>query len=79
MQTQVAKWGNSLALRIPRAFAREAQLDEGTPVELVVWDGQLIIRPLRGEYRLEDLVAGITPENCHAETGWGPPVGREIW
>jgi antitoxin MazE len=79
MQTQIGKWGNSLAIRIPQAFAREAQLEEGTPVELVMTDGQLIVRPTVQECRLEDLLAGVTPENCHPETDWGPPVGREIW
>jgi antitoxin MazE len=79
MQTQIGKWGNSLALRIPQAFAREAQLEDGTPVELVLADGELIVRPVRRKYRLEDLLAEVTPENCHEETDWGPPVGREAW
>ncbi|HZR99621.1 MAG TPA: AbrB/MazE/SpoVT family DNA-binding domain-containing protein [Chloroflexota bacterium] len=71
MQTHIRKWGNSLALRIPHAFAQEAQLEEGTPVELVLSDGQLVVRPLRRPYRLADLVAGITPENRHEETKAG--------
>jgi antitoxin MazE len=78
MQTQIGKWGHSLALCIPRAFAREAQLAESSPVELCLVEGRLVVTPLRQQYRLEDLVAAITPENCHAETDWGAPVGREM-
>lgn len=79
METQIARWGNSLAVRIPLAFVREAQLDEGTTVELNVADGRLIITPVGRRYGLEQLVAGITEENRHAETDWGEPVGNEAW
>ena len=80
MATQVGKWGHSLALRIPRAYAAEAQLEEGTPVELRVVDGSLIVTPARRpRYSLDELLACITPENCHHETDWGAPTGREVW
>jgi len=79
MQTQIGKWGHSLALRIPQAFAREAQLDAGTPVELTITDGRLIVTPVRPKYDLAELIAGIKPENRHAETDWGAPTGREVW
>ena len=79
MRTQIGKWGHSLALRIPQAFAREAQLEDGMPVELTVADGRLIVTPLQRKYDLAQLVAGITVENRHAETDWGPPVGHEAW
>ena len=79
METQVGKWGNSLAVRIPRAFVREAQLEEGATVELSVSDGRLIVTPIRRAYHLDQLVAGITPENRHAETDWGGSVGDEAW
>ncbi len=67
METRVGKWGNSLAVRIPRAFVREAPLEEGATVELSMSDGRLIVTPIRRAYRLDQLVAGITPENRHAE------------
>ena len=79
METQVGRWGNSLAVRIPRAFAREARLDKGETVELSIAEGRLIDSPHRRKYELEDLVAGITGENRHAETEWGEPVGNEAW
>lgn len=79
METQVGRWGNSLAVRIPRAFAHEAQLEEGATVELSISEGRLIVAPTRREYSLEQLVDGITQENRHAETDWGEPVGNEAW
>ena len=79
METQVGRWGNSLAVRIPPAFARQAQIEEGATVDLTISDGRLIVTPTRGKHTLEQLVAGITPDNRHAETDWGEPVGNEVW
>ncbi len=77
METQIGRWGNSLAIRVPTAFVREAQLEEGATVELSVSEGRLIITPIRRKYRLQQLVAGITAENRHAESEWGEAVGAE--
>ncbi len=80
MQTKVRKWGNSLALRIPRSCALDSHMEEGTLVEVTVRDGELlVVRVVDKEYTLEELVAGITPENRHEEIDFGPPVGKEIW
>lgn len=80
MRPHVQKWGNSLAVRIPSTLAREAGLESGTPVDLRInSDGDLVIRRDRlPHYRLEGLVAGITPENRHAEVDASPPRGREM-
>ncbi len=78
--THLAKWGNSLALRIPRALAESARLREGEPVSLrVTKEGGLVIKPAQRKYRLDDLVSRITAKNRHEETDWGKPVGRENW
>ena len=79
MRTQVAKWGNSLGVRIPKAYAEEVGLCEGATVEVKVSGRKLVLSPAQPEYDLEELVAGITPRNRHAETDWGPRVGRETW
>ena len=79
METKLGRWGNSLALRIPSAFAREARLAEGALVELTVAEGRLVVKPIQHKYSLEQLAAAITPENRHLETDWGDPVGNEIW
>jgi antitoxin MazE len=80
MQGRIGKWGNSLALRIPSAIAREASMDEGRPVDVSVERGRIVITPLAEapRYSLEKLLAGITRENRHEETDTGKPVGGEI-
>lgn len=76
---RVQKWGNSLALRIPKSFAEETRLKFGSPVRMVVSDGKIVIAPISPEYRLEELVAQIEESNLHGEVvGWGR-VGRESW
>ena len=80
MNTRVQKWGNSLALRIPRPFATEVGLEENTEVELSLDEGRLVIRPVgRVKYNLAELLAKVTPKNRHAEVDWGAPVGGEVW
>jgi antitoxin MazE len=80
MASTVTKWGNSLAIRIPQAFAKEISVEDGTEVELSVIDGMLVIKPtLQRHYTLDELVAGITPENLHSEVDWGVAMGNEFW
>ena len=79
MVTRVQKWGNSLALRIPRSFAAQAKVAAGTAVDIAVEKGQLIVRPVRQRYRLRDLLKAVDARNLHAEVQTGRPVGREIW
>jgi antitoxin MazE len=80
MKTMVQRWGNSLALRIPKAFAEEISVREGDEVEMNIAKGRLVVapRPPR-DYRLADLVAGIRPSNLHAEIATGGPQGKEAW
>ena len=80
MLAKVQKWGNSLGLRIPKSFAREASVEEGSSVDLSVSDGQLVVRPIRQEkYELQELLAAVTEANLHAEVSAGEPQGREAW
>ena len=84
MRVAVQKWGNSLAVRIPRALAAEVGLERGGQVEMRVEDGRLVAAPLVGTrvstpYTLEELLAGVTGENLHGEMDWGPPAGDEAW
>jgi antitoxin MazE len=75
----IAKWGNSLAVRIPKAVAEQARLQAGDVVAIKVLDGHIDVRPAERIPTLEELVAQITPENRHEEIDWGPAVGKEIW
>lgn len=77
---QISKWGNSLAVRLPRDVVRDAKLSEGDHVSLEVTNEQgVLVRPRRRKYALEDLVADITPKNRHCEADFGGPVGKELW
>ncbi|MDZ4859349.1 MAG: AbrB/MazE/SpoVT family DNA-binding domain-containing protein [Candidatus Hydrogenedentes bacterium] len=80
MLTKVQRWGNSLGVRIPKSFAEEAQMSEGSEVDVRVERGELVVRATkRKKYRLDDLVRKITPKNRHAEVTSGGQVGREVW
>jgi antitoxin MazE len=76
---QIAKWGNSLGLRLPKSVAREVHVGEGDTVEVSVDNGTIVIRPGRPRYSLDELVGRITPRNRHRETDWGTAVGHEVW
>jgi antitoxin MazE len=80
MKTRVQKWGNSLALRIPKSFAAEAGLTEDAPVELSLLEGKLVVQPLPQPCpTLDELLRGVTDENLHGEWDTGPVVGKEVW
>ena len=80
MQIQVQKWGNSLAIRIPKSFATETRLEQGSLLDLTISKGKLVAIPIsEPEFTLEDLLAGVSEENLHSEVDTGPAVGREIW
>ena len=80
MRTQVKKWGNSLALRIPKPFAIEIGLERDSPVEVSLVNGHLVIAPVvEPTLTLEHLLAQVTEDSLHGEIETGPAVGREVW
>ncbi len=80
MKTRVKKWGNSLALRIPKSFANEVGLQKETSVDVSLADGRLIITPVaKPKPALNELLAKITKDNLHHEVDTGSPVGNELW
>ncbi|TVQ64560.1 MAG: AbrB/MazE/SpoVT family DNA-binding domain-containing protein [Spirulina sp. DLM2.Bin59] len=80
MVATVAKWGNSLAVRIPQNLAKEIHLSEGAEIDLGVVNGTLVIKPRsRKRYSLDELINKITPENLHGEIDSGTAVGNEVW
>jgi antitoxin MazE len=76
---RVTRWGNSLAVRIPKALAEQTRIEEGSEVELSVMEGALTIRPRARTYSLDELLEQVTPENRHDEVDWGEPEGKESW
>ena len=80
MKTRVQKWGNSLALRIPKSFASEVGFQKETPVEVSLADGKLVITPVSPpKPTLKQLLAKITKDNLHGEVETGPAAGNEVW
>ncbi len=80
MITKIRKWGNSLALRIPKALADSVGLGNGTEIELIIEGEKLVImRSPSSHPDLEDLLSRVTTENVHEEIDFGEPVGREAW
>jgi antitoxin MazE len=80
MHTRIQKWGNSLAIRIPKSFAAEVGLDQDSEVELSLLDGKLILMPIiRQPVPLATLLAQITDDNLHSEVSTGDAVGNEGW
>jgi len=80
MKTAVQRWGKSLAIRIPRAFAQETRLGNGTEVDLQLKEGTLAVsRARKNRYHLSELLAQVRKANKHVATEWGGPAGREVW
>ena len=80
MVTKIQKWGNSLGLRIPKSFAKEAGVEEGSAVDISIQGDRLVIQTVRPvRYELDDLLSQIREENLHDEIGTGQSAGREAW
>jgi antitoxin MazE len=83
MKTEFVKWGNSLALRIPSAFARELGAAAGKEAEMTIQGEALVVKvtpqKTRRRYRLEQLIEDMDEQNRHGEIDWGPPEGNEVW
>jgi antitoxin MazE len=79
MKTHVAKWGNSLALRLPKALTTSLSLKEGTEVELTEHAEGILLRPAGMNYELDELLKGIRPGNLHKPVETGESKGKEVW
>lgn len=80
MRIQVQKWGNSLAIRIPKSLALDTKIEDGSFVNLSLVRGKLVAAPIQSqEYSLEQLLAGISDDNIHKEIDAGKAMGKEIW
>jgi antitoxin MazE len=80
MVTKIQKWGNSLAVRIPKALAEEAGLEQGKQVNVRFEDGELRIRKRRRKrYDLDEMLASVPDDYDEGEWDTGPAVGNEVW
>lgn len=78
-QARIQKWGNSLAIRIPKPFALEVGLEQNSLVTVSIKEGKLLLEPVKSSYSLEELLAKVTANNLHHEVETGPTVGNEAW
>lgn len=80
MVAKAQKWGNSLAVRLPKTMAEECGIQADSPIEIIREENTIIIKPIaKKQISLDALLAEITEENMHSEVSTGKPVGREIW
>ncbi len=80
MQARVQRWGNSLAIRIPKPFALEIGLEQNTLVTVSISEGKLLLEPIiEPKYTLEQMLAEVTADNLHHEVDTGQAVGNEVW
>jgi antitoxin MazE len=80
MKTRVQKWGNSLAVRIPKAFAADAGLQPNAAVDMTLVQGSLVVTPVAPQPpTLAQLLRGVTDENLPGDWDTGPDVGKEAW
>jgi len=80
MTTAIAKWGNSLAVRIPQSIAEQVQIHAGSSISIEILDGKIVLTPHKcKKYTLEELLEGMTSENLHPEILTGAVVGNEGW
>ncbi|HEC90071.1 MAG TPA: AbrB/MazE/SpoVT family DNA-binding domain-containing protein [Alphaproteobacteria bacterium] len=77
MRVRLSKWGHSLAVRIPRAFAEQLGVTDGSAIEIMATGERIVLK--KSKYTLQGLLDGVTLENLHGETDTGVPVGREEW
>ena len=79
MTTKVQKWGNSLALRIPKSYANAIKIKEGTDINIKIKNKKLIIYKEKKQYpKLKELLSKISDKNIHKEISYGKPAGKEL-
>ena len=76
-RSRIARWGTSLAVRIPKPIAEQWGVQEGSAIEMIPQGDQIVIR--KGTYDLDDLLGQVTPDSVHPEVDSGPAQGDEAW
>lgn len=79
MQTKVKKWGNSLGLRIPSVYVDELKFYDGNVVDIKITKDNLVIKPVKFNYNLQELLSKITSKNIHEAIDTGTKRGKEVW
>ena len=79
MRTTIQRWGNSLAVRIPKPFAAQTELTENSQVDISLDGDRIVLSPAAKEWKLDDLLGAMTARNTHKEISWGERTGTESW
>lgn len=79
MKATIQKWGNSLAIRIPKNITQDSRVSEGSNIDIMIENGNIVLVPVKKEYSLKELIKNITVENLHSEISTGDRTGGEIW
>jgi antitoxin MazE len=79
MKATILKWGNSLAIRIPKNISKDTMVSEGSDIDITVENGKIVVSPSTKVYSLNELLKNITNENIHSEVSTGDHLGGEIW
>ena len=79
MKTKIQKWGNSLAVRLPKRITEEQALTAGAGVSVEMEKGKIVIKPTKEKETLDSLLAQVTTDNTHDETDWNEARGKEVW
>ncbi len=79
MKSKVTKWGNSLAIRIPKVLADAVELSDGSVVEMRSGKNMITLRTLKNKVSLSELLEQVSPDNLHDESDSGRSRSREIW
>jgi len=80
MRLQIQKWGNSLAFRIPKAFAQEIKISQGSEVDVGIKESCIVLKPMsKKKILLKDLLTRVNKSNIHSEADFGEKQGLEIW
>ncbi len=79
MEVKVQKWGNSLAVRIPKIYTDALNVHRDSLLTINRKDNQLILEPKQKEQKLKTLLSQVTSENIHDEIDTGEGVGNEVW
>jgi antitoxin MazE len=78
METKIQKWGNSLAVRLPKAFADQTGIEDGSIIRILLQNGKIVLVPIKDrESRLESMLEQIDESTIHNEIDFGMPIGKE--
>ena len=84
VQTEIKRWGNSLALRVSGLMAEIPGFEEGMKVSVEVTEGGLVVKPapldVREQplpYSEKQLLTGLDAETAHADE-LATPTSREL-